>query len=481
MHFPLIMVNYVVRHEKSPDFTGKEGKLSQNTQFCEMVFDRPGAKYSHMQQNTVCKTVHQYNREPVPKEDMRRLQEIAKDYSAVKNYVYQRYGGVRSLRKIYPGYTVQNEMTASGLRANLGLPSVYFYLAVFDALGDIKNQWTQTRSRIEKSIRENPNLTPEDRHYLRFVIKQSRCFESILLEEEMNLSEDWKNGFEEVRTGIDERRLNQYLRRQVRRHLRKLHTDAEDWFTVAERAYRYDNHGIYLAVKEKRKRVFVPLTDNNRYTKQLNVRLFPEEGNVIIHAPVETKVKQNAEYQREVGLAVGIRAMFVTDGGGVYGEKFSEYQYALAEFVREGNIRYRKNKEKNPGRKKYMAGRGRLEAALHTYINAEINRMLRTEKPAVIYLPKLPQSTKAGVNKKINNSVSMWQKGYVKKRLQQKCGEQSIALIEVFAKNISNECSLCGAIGQKSNGIFSCKACGTEIPERKNAARNALKRGKVSS
>ncbi|MBD5521773.1 MAG: hypothetical protein HDR03_11265 [Lachnospiraceae bacterium] len=46
---------------------------------------------------------------------MRKLQEIADDYSRVKNYVYQRYGGINSLSKIYPGYTVQNEMTRSGL------------------------------------------------------------------------------------------------------------------------------------------------------------------------------------------------------------------------------------------------------------------------------------------------------------------------------------------------------------------------------
>lgn len=412
---------------------------------------------------------------------MRKLQEIAKDYRAVKNYVYQRYGGIKSLPKIYPGYTVQNEMTASGLRASLGLPSVYFYLAVFDALGDIKNQWTQTKGRIEKCIRENENLTPEDRHYLRFVMKQSHCFECILLEEKMELSEDWQKPFEDVRAGVDEKRLNQYLCRQVRRHLRKLHTDTDDGFAVTERAYRYENHGIYLATKEKRKRVFIPLTDNNHYDKQLYIRLLAEEKSVIIHVPVETKVRQNADYQKEVGLAVGIRTMFVTDEGAVYGEKYSEYQFALAEYVREGNIRYRKNKGNNPGRKKYMAGRERLEAALHTYINAEINRMLRTEKPAVIYLPKLPQSSKAGVNKRINSSVSMWQKGYVRDRLSQKCREQSIELTEVFGKDISNECSQCGAIGKKTEGFFTCKACGARIPERENAARNALKRGRTSS
>ena len=343
-----------------------------------------------MPPRTICKTVRQYNSEPISETDMKKLQEIAKDYSTVKNYVYQRYGGIKSLPKIYPGYTVQNEMTASGLRTTLGLPSVYFYLAVFDALGDIKNQWTQTKSRIEKCIRENENLTPEDRHYLRFVMKQSNCFACILMKQEINLSQEWQKSYEEVRTEVDEEHLKQYLRRQVRRHMKKLHTDAIDGFAVAERAYRYDDGGIYLAIKEKRKRVFIPLTDNNHYTKQLYIRLLPEEGSLVIHVPIETKIRQNEEYRREIGVAVGIRTMFVADNGAVYGEKYSEYQYALAEYVREGNIRYRRNKEKNPGRKKYMAGREKLEAALHTYINAEINRMLRTEKPAVIYLPKLP-------------------------------------------------------------------------------------------
>ncbi len=434
-----------------------------------------------MPQSTICKTVHQYNSLPIPEADMGKLQEIAKDYSAVKNYVYQRYGGIKSLPKIYPGYTVQNEMTASGLRTKLELPSVYFYLAVFDALGDIKNQWTQTKSRTEKCVRENENLTPEDRHYLRFVMKQSQCFESILLEKKITLSENWEKTFAEVRAGVDEARLNQYLRRQVRKHLRKLHTDTADGFAVSEKAYRYDDHGIYFAIKEKRKRVFVPLTDNNRYTKQLYVRIFPEEGNIIIHAPVEIKVRQHEDYQREIGLAVGIRNMFVTDGGNIYGEKYSDYQYALAGYVRENNIRYRRNKGKNPGRKKYMAGREKMEAALHTYINAEINRMMRTEKPGVIYLPKLPQSSKAGVNRRINSSVNMWQKGYVRNRLTQKCREQSVELIEVFGKDISNECSRCGAIGQKANSVFFCKACGTKLPERENAAKNALKRGQISS
>ncbi len=112
-----------------------------------------------MSQNTVCKIIRQYNKEPVSGKDMEKLLEIAEDYRKVKNYVYDRFGGIASLSKLYPGYTVQNEMTKSGLRGDLGIPSVYFYLAVFDALGDIKSQWSRTKSKILERIGKNEGFS----------------------------------------------------------------------------------------------------------------------------------------------------------------------------------------------------------------------------------------------------------------------------------------------------------------------------------
>ena len=135
--------------------------------------------------NTACRTLCQYSKEPVSGEDMRKLLEIAGDYRKVKDYVYQRYGGISALFKLYPGYTVQNEMTESGLRSELGLPSVYFYLAVFDALGDIKTQWTNTKSKIAKQIGKNQNFTEKEKHYLRFVVKTAGAFEAVLNRQEI--------------------------------------------------------------------------------------------------------------------------------------------------------------------------------------------------------------------------------------------------------------------------------------------------------
>ena len=45
--------------------------------------------------DTICKTVRQHSRGKVPPEDMEKLQEIAEAYRKVKNYVYQRYGGIK--------------------------------------------------------------------------------------------------------------------------------------------------------------------------------------------------------------------------------------------------------------------------------------------------------------------------------------------------------------------------------------------------
>ena len=103
--------------------------------------------------------------------------------------------------------------------------------------------------------------------------------------------------------------------------------------------------------------------------------------------------------------------------------------------------------------------------------------MLETEKPGTVYIPGLPATSKAGKNKKINASVSMWQKSYVKSRLARKCRERSIELTEVFGKGISSQCCHGGGVGVKEGKIFRCGSCGRRAPERQNTARNVLNRG----
>ena len=431
-----------------------------------------------MDQEKICKTAVQYNKTPVSPEDMAKLQEVAEGYRQVKNYIYARYNGIGSLGKLYPGYTVQNEMTKSGLRDELAMPSVYFYLALFDALGDIKAQWTRTKSKVSGLLTKNETLTEEEKHYLRFVLKTANAFDAALNQRPIRLSPAIQRKWEELAAQVDTGKLHRYLCRQVRKYHVRPHSGTAAGFSATERAYRYADHGIYISTRQSRQRVFIPLTDHNPYSSQLYVRLDPEAGRVEIRAPLTVKAQTHDDYTASVGVSLGMFTMLTTDQGRRYGEQFGAYQTEYAGWMRRQAIRYRCNRADNPGRKKYQARKERYTARLHGYINQELNRFLRTEKPQAVYIAKLPRPQGGGKNGTINYSVTLWQRGYICKRLEQKCREHSVSLIEVLGKDISRECSHCGQAGTRFEGIFHCAACGYQAEEKTNTARNAIRRGR---
>ena len=430
-----------------------------------------------MAPDTICKTVHQYSKEPIPDEQMEKLLAIAEDCCKVKNYVYIRYGGKGSLSKLYPGYTVQNEMTKCGLRMQLGLPSVYFYLAVFDALADIKSQWTRTKAKVMELAGKNEGLSEAEKHYLRFVLKVSKAFEAVLNEEPVHLDTEMQQQYERLAVEVDKEHLNRYLCRQVRKYHKRQHTEMAEGFSLSFKAYRYGDHGIYLATKEKRKRIFVPLTDNNQYDSQIYIKLFPEEKRLEIRVPVKVAVRVHDDYTRQTGVSIGLLTMLTTHEGHRYGERLGEYQLEYSDWIREQTRSYNHNRQNNPGRKKYQARKKRYEEKLHSYINQELNRFLKTEKPEIIWIPKLPRPQAGGASIRLNHMAALWQRGYIRKRLLQKCQEQSITIVEVFGRNVSRECSYCGTMGKKEKGQFICPSCGYQTDDRINAAQNARKRG----
>lgn len=113
----------------------------------------------------------------------------------------------------------------------------------------------------------------------------------------------------------------------------------------------------------------------------------------------------------------------------------------------------------------------------HSYINHELNRFIESEKPDIIYLVKLPRATKRYVDKRRSNLISLWQRGYIRNHLMQKCSENAISIVDVYGKDIANTCSICGGHGTRENGLFVCNDCGIVIDEKTNTAKNTLERG----
>ncbi len=449
-----------------------------------------------MEKEKICKAVHQYSSEKISREDMERLLDVANGCMMVRNYVYQGYGGIKSLGKLYPGYTVQNEMTAGGLREKLNLPSVYFYPAVFNALREIKTQWAQVKRKIYAAINENERLTLEDKHYLRFVVKADGCFANILNGKPVRVPEEMLPKYESIISDLQgsqsERmeNLNRYLCRQVRKKLRKLHTEKYLYFSVWEKGYRYgwsknhegrECHGIFLTTKERRKRIFVPLTDTNQYSGVLDIKLEPDKDRIEIVASVFTGIRKHKDYTNEIGISLGLWNMITTSTGRTYGSEFGNMQKGLYEDAAAERRAYRMGGS-TPPRKQYLARRGKREDALRNYINREINRMLAEEKPAKIYMAKLPQNS--GGNADTGQYLlRVWKKGYVTERLRWKCRKNAIEIIEVLGKGLSAECSECGALcktqHQNRYGDFKCEICGYEENRKINTAKNALNRGKT--
>ena len=435
----------------------------------------------HTSTDKLVKITCQYNKNPIAIEDMQKLMEIAEDYKKVKNYVYARYGGIDGFSKLYPGYTVQNEMTKSGLREKLGMPSVYFYLAIFEALGDLKAQWSITKKQIMDRIRRHEEFSNEEKHYLRFLLKVDNALDDVLHNRQIMLTGKIGQEYEHCKEQIDVNRLHHYLRRQVRKYLPRLRTEKADSFSIGERAYRYDDNGIYISIKQKRQRIFVPLTDGNRYARQLRIILFPEERRLEIRVPIDVKIRRHADYVQETGVALGIHTMLTTSDGNTYGEELGRYLTEKADWLRRENSQYAKQRmiDSNPiGRKKHEEQKKKIDEKIHSYINQEINRFVRTEKPAMVYLAKLPPNSYGGNYQSANYITTIWERGYIRKRFIQKCREQNIQVEEVFGKNISTLCSSCGKNGKKRNGKFICSTCGMEINEKQNTARNTLQRGK---
>ncbi len=448
-----------------------------------------------MDNRKICKAIHQYNSAEISREDMDRLLEIARDCMVVRNYVYQRYGGIQSLNKLYPGYTVQNEMTASGLREKLNLPAVYFYPAVFNALREIKTQWAQVKRNIYSAINENERFTLEDKHYLRFVVKVDGCFENILNGKTVKVPAEMTAKYESIVADLhgdsDERmkNLNRYLCRQVRKRRRRLHTEKFLYFSVWERGYRYgkaknnngkENHGIFLTTKEHRKRLFIPLTDANEYGGMLDIKLKPEQSGIEIVISLFANIRKHQDYTNEIGISLGLWDMITTSTGHVYGDRFGKMQKELYDDSVSEIRTYGKN-DSYP-RKKYMIRREKMEAALKNYVNREINKMFAEEKPAKLYMVKLPRNSGSETGKS-QYMLRVWRKGYVTERLQWKSRQNSVEIIEVLGKGVSRECSACGAFcemqAKDEYERFRCPVCGYEEDRKVNAAKNALIRGKT--
>lgn len=433
--------------------------------------------------STMTKIVWQYS-EPLPEETMVFLREIAEDCCKVKNYVYERYSGVKNLNSLTPVYTILNEMRYCGLREQLNLPTVYYELAIADAVTNIKSSWSIVKNKVGEKITANENLSDNDRIYLRTVLKMGSVYAAVLNRQEYEMPRN------AIGLDIDVKRLNNLLCRLTRRTLTQPKTDNISSFRISPNGYSYKDGAIRIVCRVPRKRISIPLKDKRTFDRQIQVHI--KDNFVALAVPIEAKVKKHQDYTNTVYIYIGNQDMFTLSNEHVYGTSLSELIYPETERLAKKNqerhrvyTAYRQNVENgnrqktenieanNLGRHKYDSQKEKEKRRTTNFINTEMNRMFRTEKPARIVITKPVTKNKTKLySKSGNRKLTRNFRGYIRERLIYKCQVNAVELVELNSKGTGRICSACGAEGKRQGKEFACESCGLRSTIALNSAKN---------
>lgn len=436
---------------------------------------------------TITKTIWQYS-EPLPEETIEFLKGIALDYCKVKNHIYQRYSGVKSLDKLTPVYNILNEMRHCGLREQLNLPVVYYELAITDAVTNIKVRWEIIKNKLGDLITRNEHLSADDRTYLRTVLKMNNVYAAILNNREYEMPKNAQG------LDIDVKHLNNLLRRLTRKQLTIPQTDKADSFRISPNGYSYKNSTIRIVCRTPRKRVSIPLKDSRTFDRQIHIHI--KDNFVALAVPVETKIKKHGDYTNTIYIYIGNKDMFTLSNGNIYGASLDELvnpeterltkknnerskmRTVYMQSIESGNLKKASNIEvNNLGRFKYDKQKEKERSRTTSFINSEINRMLEKEKPGKIVITRQITKNKTKLlSKEANRKLSRSFNAYARERLAYKCQIHSIELEKISSNTTGNECSSCGAIGKRQASDFICENCGLRTTIALNSAKNIQKK-----
>ena len=435
------------------------------------------------------KNVKQYSQK-LPPDTMEFLRWLVGAYAKVKKTTYERYGGIGSLDKLTPGYTVLNEMRVSGMRQELGMPTVYYELAILDALAAIKGRWGILRDTLKRLAAFHEGFSKEDRTYIYTILKWGSVYAAILQGkdyEEPNLVKGLP---------VNKHRLNHWLRRQTRKHLGRIKVMREVGFTISPRAgYSYKNGVMRIAGRQPRKRVEIPLRDGRQFSRQLHVEV--KGDYVVLIAPVTKESFLPGGWTNEIYVHIGNVDALTLSNGHVYGEglnKLVDAETERLDFKNRLRNRYRTagrealadgNPDKadaissnNLGTLKYQRQKERNRAKMESFVNAALNRMLSEEKPCRIIITHPVKVGKGGrLTKSAKRKLARSFRGFIRDRLEEKCEERSIDIVRIPSKGTGLVCSVCGAIGKTTAGNrFKCQHCGYEETASLNGAKNIEKK-----
>ena len=424
----------------------------------------------------------------------------------IKNYVWARYSGIGSLLK-QSGWTIRDELIQNDLLSKK-ITKTFSRTAIEQSASTIKANWVATKKKVKKAIIQNENLTEDDKHYLYLCLKHTPTLYNILNYKKVDYQTDYLKDLK-----VDVHRLNNLLRRYVRRYKTKSHTNKTN-VIINPNIYKFDsNNNLFTFTGKKRNsRIKITLIGNVPKLKgTLELVKNQKTNQYYLHIPLDRIItKKEMTKQSEIlGLDVGITDLITLSNGSVYGANSSELFYNLSDNLVNKNrsrlfsykreleqriaveqdsdkksileLKLKNLNENNLGSKKRNAKISKYKSRIVSHINCELNKMLKEEDIEEIVREDLNwASKKKNVSRKQQNRFSTWSKGTLLERLSIKLAEKGIKETIVNPAYTSQVCCKCNHLGERKGKEFKCSNCNCNIDADFNASINIKKRKFIS-
>ena len=423
----------------------------------------------------------------------------------IKNYVWSRYSGIGSLLK-QSGWTIRDELIQEDLLSKK-ITKTFSRTAIEKSASTIKSNWTRTKKSVKKAIAQNENLTEDDKRYLFLCLKHTPTLYNILNYKKIDYTTDYLKDLK-----VDVHRLNNLLRRYIRRYKTKAHTNKSN-VILPSSLYKFNpsNNEFTLTGKKRNSKVKITLIGNVPKLKgTLELVKNQKSNQYYLHVPLDRIInkKKMTDESEILGLDVGITDLITLSNGSIYGANSAELFYNLSDNLVNKNrsrlFSYKQKLEKrivieqdqskksileqklrnleenNLGFKKRSSKIGKYKSRIASHINCELNKMIKEEDIQEIVREDLNWSSKKRKKRKVSrkqqNRFSTWTKGVLLERLSVKLAEKGIKETIVNPAYTSQVCCKCNHLGNRKGKEFKCSNCNLSIDADFNASINTKKR-----
>lgn len=427
------------------------------------------------------------------------LKKLGQDFASDINYFYSRFSGIKNIDNL--DFRNIRNTTLKNLN-HLNLSGHYLQRCLNAALGDIKSMWSNTFRFVKSNISANENLTKEEKHFLLIVIK-IRSFVDYIVNTNKNFEKllnskyfsNWKK--ENPNYILNERKIRQYLKRQLRKFKPKAPYTKKKYFKIDKTLYNFRNDKLYIANPYKKRDRFKLISINkNTYNSEAILHL--NENKVKIRFPIDVKQKKlDMDHTNDIGIDKGFINLITTSNNTVYGQRFcniikphiDKYLGTQKErgkywslYHKYKNTKKAENiKRNNLGYIKFNKNKNLTKETKKKFINHSINEFIKNEKPTEIIVEDLSWGKKSKKKRyRLGFDLSSWDKGYLQERIKFKAYENNITVTKVNPAYTSQICSCCGKLGKRNRKQFKCDSCEIVLDADYNASINIKNRKETS-